>query len=205
MKVIGLGLGRTGTNSLRLALNQLGLGPCHHMEEVIMHQQTMVPLWTAAANGDADWPAIYAGYESADDWPTAAFTRELYKEYPNAKFILTYRSVESWLASFNDTIYKLMNAKSQLPAEMMPWYAMCSSVLAKSGFVLGMDQAALAAAFEAHNSMVKAVIPPSQLLAYQVSEGWKPLCEFLGVAVPSGDFPRSNNRIEFWDNLPPVN
>jgi len=204
MKVIGLGVGRTGTNSLKLALNQLGFGPCHHMEEIIMHQQTMVPLWMAAANGDADWPAIYAGYQSADDWPTAAFTHELYKEYPHAKYILTYRSVESWLASFSETIYKLMGAKSQLPAEMMPWYEMGSSVLRKSGFVLGMDKAALAAAFEAHNRMVKAVIPHSQLLVYQVSDGWKPLCDFLGVAVTSGDFPQSNNRVAFWDNLPPV-
>jgi len=205
MKAIGLGLGRTGTNSLRLALNQLGLGPCHHMEEVLMHQEIMVPQWTAAAKGKADWDAIYAGYNSACDWPTAAFTHELYRQYPDARYILTNRSVESWLTSFGETIYKLMAAKSQLPPGMMPWYEMGSAVLQKSGIVTGMDKAALSAAFEAHSKMVKSTIPKAQLLVYEVVQGWQPLCDFLGVPVPSGEFPRSNNRVEFWDNLPPIN
>ncbi len=81
MNVIGTGVGRTGTYSLRIAIDQLGLGPCFHMENVLQNQPVQVPLWSAAVNGDADWPAIYAGFNSAVDWPTACFFRELVEKY----------------------------------------------------------------------------------------------------------------------------
>ena len=118
MKAIGLGVGRTGTYSLKKALERLGLGPCHHMEEVIFHMPEQVPLWAAAADGRPDWEAIYKGYESAVDWPTAGFTRELTGTYPDAKFILTVRAPESWAESFSETIGKVMTIKDQLPPEM---------------------------------------------------------------------------------------
>ncbi len=93
-------MGRTGTYSLKLALNQLGLGPTHHMEEVLINMPAQLPLWEAAADGHPDWSKIYAGYAAAVDWPTAGFYRELYAQYPAAKFILTHRSTESWVESF---------------------------------------------------------------------------------------------------------
>lgn len=99
MKVIGLGVGRTGTYSLKLAINRLGFGPCHHMEEVLLNQATQVPAWTDALNGRPDWQVIYAGYDSAVDWPTAGFHGELYAAYPSAKFVLTVRNPESWADS----------------------------------------------------------------------------------------------------------
>ena len=61
LQVIGAGLGRTGTYSLKLAINQIGFGPCHHMEEVLHHMPVQVPLWAAANNDQADWPRIYEG------------------------------------------------------------------------------------------------------------------------------------------------
>ena len=94
MKVIGVGVGRTGTYSLKLAINQLGLGPCHHMEEVLLHMPQQVPLWSAALNGKADWGAIYREFASAVDWPTAGFYRPLRKAFPAAKFVLTSQSRE---------------------------------------------------------------------------------------------------------------
>lgn len=204
LKVIGLGLGRTGTNSLRLALNQLGLGPCHHMEEVLENQSSMVPQWADAVNGKPDWPEIYKGYNSACDWPTAAFTTELYAAYPRAKYVLTIRSAESWLASFGETIYKFMGAKNQLPAEMMTWYAMAEGMLKKSDFKLGMTDIELKLAFAAHNDFVRATIPARQLLVFEVKQGWPSLCNFLNLPPPETPFPRSNDRTEFWNNLPPV-
>jgi hypothetical protein len=201
MKVIGTGVGRTGTYSLRLALNQLGFGPCHHMEEVLHHMPVQVPLWSAALAGRADWRAIYDGYPSAVDWPTAGFFRELYKAYPNAKFVLTLRSPESWTDSFDNTIYKLLAARDQAPPDKREWLAMASGVIAKTGFPPGLDSAALLKAFVAHNEAVKATIPASQLLVYEVKQGWGPLCQFLGVPVPAVDFPRTNDRAEFWDRV----
>jgi hypothetical protein len=132
LKVVGAGVGRTGTYSLMLALNRLGLGPCHHMVEVFSNQPVQLPKWMAALNGNPDRAAIYNGYESAVDWPTAGFFRELSAAYPSAKFILTYRSPDSWAQSFSETIYKLLAGKDQAPAEMRPWLEMVIRVPARS-------------------------------------------------------------------------
>lgn len=201
LKAIGAGLGRTGTNSLRLALNDLGLGPCHHMHEVVAHFPVQVPLWDAAAKGRPDWQAIYDGYLSAVDWPTASFYRELHAVYPDAKFILTVRSLESWVDSFSETIYALMAGRAQAPAQLGPWFDMSMPILAKAGFPLGLDKAALGDAFRAHTAAVKAAIPADKLLVYEVKEGWAPLCSFLDLPIPATEFPRTNNREDFWENV----
>jgi Sulfotransferase domain len=201
LQVIGAGVGRTGTYSLKLALNQLGCGPCHHMEEVLHDMAAQVPLWTAAVNGHPDWEAIYKGYESAVDWPTAGFFRELSAAYPSAKFVLTTRSPESWAQSFSETIYKLLAGKDNAPPEMRAWLDMAVGVIDKTGFPAGLDMAGLMRAFTAHNDAVKAAIPADQLLVYQVKEGWEPLCAFLGAPVPADPFPRTNDRGEFWDRV----
>jgi hypothetical protein len=201
LEVIGAGVGRTGTYSLKLAINQLGFGPCHHMEEVLVNMASQLPLWQAAAAGDANWPAIFDGYAAAVDWPTAGFHRELYAANPGARFILTVRSPEVWVESFLATIYKLISTADEAPQPMRPWLAMATAVIARTGFPLGLDRERLCAAFEAHVAAVKATIPASQLLVFQVREGWEPLCAFLGVPVPTGPFPRSNDRSEFWDRV----
>jgi len=121
LKVIGVGVGRTGTYSLKLALNELGLGPCFHMEEVLINAPTQIPMWSTAADGNPDWETIFDGYESAVDWPTARFFRELSKAYPDAKFILTDRNPDNWAQSFAGTIYKLLAQPEQLPDEMKGW------------------------------------------------------------------------------------
>lgn len=199
LKVIGCGLGRTGTFSLKLALNQLGLGPCHHMEAVLQNKSAQVPLWSNALKGNPDWPKIYDGCESAVDWPTAGFYSELCAAYPSAKFVLTVRSPESWAASFSETIYQVISHREKAPDEMQEWMDMCIGVVEKSGIPLGLDKGSLEKAFVAHNDAVKAAIPADRLLTFQVKDGWGPLCEFLGVPAPSDPFPRSNNRTEFWD------
>lgn len=201
IKIIGAGVGRTGTYSLKLAINQLGLGPCHHMEEVLHAMPVQVPLWAAAVHGHGDWEATYKGYESAVDWPTAGFFRELNSAYPSAKFVLTLRSPESWVESFSGTIYKLLAGKDHAPKEMQAWLAMAAEVIAKTGFPAGLDTAGLTRAFNAHNAAVRAAIPADRLLVYQVKDGWQPLCTFLGVPVPAGAFPRTNDRGEFWDRV----
>jgi len=201
MQVIGVGVGRTGTYSLKLAINQLGLGPCHHMEEVLHNQLVQVPLWAAAVNGHPDWEAIYTGYDSAVDWPTAGFFRELSATYPRAKFILTLRSPESWAESFSQTIYKLVAGRADAPEDMHAWLDMAGGVVSKTGFPGGLDVSALRNAFNAHTNAVKASIPADQLLIYQVKDGWEPLCAFLDRPVPAEPFPRTNDRGEFWDRV----
>lgn len=199
LKIIGAGVGRTATYSLKTAINQLGLGPCHHMEAVIENMAVQVPLWSAAVDGHPDWSAIYEGFDSAVDWPTACFFRELSAAYPEAKFILTHRSPETWAASFSETIYKLLASKDQAPPEMHDWLVMGQRVIGRTGFPPGLNEVELAERFILHNEAVKAAIPADRLLVYQVKEGWGPLCEFLGVPAPDEPFPRTNDRSEFWD------
>ena len=199
MHVIGAGVGRTGTMSLRLAINRLGLGPCHHMEDVLNDMAEQVPLWNSALEGNPSWPAIYSGFDSAVDWPSAAFFRELIREYPTAKFVLTVRSPESWAASFGSTIYTLLAGKDDAPPEQQDWLQMAENVIAKSGIPSGLNADDLMKAFSDHNEAVKASIPESQLLVFEVKEGWEPLCRFLDMPVPDEPFPRSNDREEFWD------
>jgi Sulfotransferase domain len=199
LRVIGAGVGRTGTLSLRIALNRLGLGPCHHMEEVLHNIPRQVPLWQAAVDGKADWEEVYRGYTSAVDWPTATYFRELNAFYPQAKFVLTVRSAQTWAESFSETIYKALAGRAHAPAAKQPWLTMCAGVIEKAGFGDGLDIAGLAAAFDAHVAAVRTAIPADRLLVFQVTEGWAPLCAFLGVPVPEGDFPRTNDRAEFWE------
>ncbi|WP_200854472.1 sulfotransferase, partial [Klebsiella pneumoniae] len=81
------------------------------MEEVMHGMDAQVPLWDAAIAGQADWPAIYKGYASAVDWPTASFFRELSSVYPDARFVLSTRTAESWADSFGETIYTVLNGR----------------------------------------------------------------------------------------------
>lgn len=199
LSVIGVGVGRTGTYSLKIALNDIGVGPCHHMEEVLINMPQQLPLWSAAVSGHADWSKIYAGYGSAVDWPTACFYRELAEAYPEARFVLTVRDPDRWVDSFSATIYKLLSEKEVSPQEMHAWLEMVIKVTEQTGFPLGLDRDALREAFVSHNEAVQQVIPPDRLLVYEVKSGWAPLCEFLGISKPEAAFPHANQREEFWD------
>jgi hypothetical protein len=201
MQVIGAGVGRTGTYSLKLAVNLLGFGPCHHMEAVLHDIGAQVPLWNDVLAGRPDWKAVYSGFASAVDWPTACFFRELSVAYPAARFVLTVRDPEKWADSFAATIYKLIGDRERAPPDKKAWLETASAVIARTGFPEGLDQAQLASAYVAHNAAVKAAIPAGRLLVYQVKDGWGPLCEFLGVPEPAEPFPRTNHRAEFWDRV----
>ncbi len=201
LKVVGAGIGRTGTMSLKLALERLGVGPCHHMVEVLANMPSQLPLWQAAVAGQPDWDAIYQGYQSAVDWPTARFYGELHAAYPDAKFVLGYRSPKSWADSFSHTIYTALSDISKAPEEQRDWLRMVTEVLIQNGIPPGLDVAGLEAAFEAHVEPVKAAIPPERLLLFQATDGWEPLCRFLDLPVPDEPYPRTNDRAEFWEHM----
>ena len=184
---------------MKTALEQLQLGPCHHMERVAQNMSVQLPLWNEVLDNPTSFEAVYEGMQSAVDWPTAAFYKELYKNYPNAKFILTHRSKESWAESFGSTIYKLLADRENAPAPVQQWLNMVVKVIEKTGFPMGLDLDGLAERYEAHNQAVRDLIPAGQLLVFQVKEGWEPLCRFLNAETPTMEFPRTNNREEFWD------
>ncbi|WP_300392316.1 sulfotransferase family protein [Henriciella sp.] len=200
LTVMSAGFGRTGTMSLKLALEQLGFGPCHHMIEVIHNGETQVPLWNAALAGKPDYAAIYDGYHSAVDWPTAAFWEETAAAYPDAKIILSTRSPESWYASISETILATVWKPETWPPQAVEWFNMVTKVLERS-FGDARDKDALIKAFEAHEASVKAAFPDDRLLVHSAKDGWEPLCAHLGVPVPDGPYPRTNNRDEFFQHM----
>ena len=200
-RVIGLGVGRTGTFSMKLALEQLNFGRCHHMEEVDARSPEQISVWASAANGKVDWKKAYAGYNSAVDWPTAAFCRERATAYPDAKFILTIRDPERWHASFSQTIVPLIQPTAKTPPELLPFLKMVMAVVQKTGFRIPSTKEEILTAFHRHIEIVTQTIPADRLLLFDVKHGWEPLCQFLGVAVPLGDFPKTNNTKDFWDSV----
>ena len=198
LQVVGAGFGRTGTHSLRLALNQLGLGPCYHMVEVIQDPDRKVPLWVAAGEGKADWDAIFEGYASTVDWPSAAYWKPILAQNPDAKVILSSRSAESWYDSFSETIAWLMATPDTLPPHLGPWLNMGTNLIAKATFGgRPTDREHAIAVFNAYEADVKASVPADRLLVFRAADGWEPLCRFLGKPVPDSAYPRSNTMDDF--------
>ncbi len=200
LEVIGAGFGRTGTTSLKLALERLGFAPCHHMGEVMAHPEQL-PHWQALVDGKpVDWEVVFQGYRASCDWPSAFFWRELAEAYPDAPVILSVRPIDSWWQSFSNTIMQLVKTVDEVPdPHIRATVAMGGTIVAERTFASAIDdEAAARAAFQRHIETVKAEIPPQRLLVFDVAEGWGPLCAFLGKPVPEEDFPRTNSTGEFW-------
>jgi hypothetical protein len=203
LKVIGAGFGRTGTLSLKVALEQLGFAKCYHMTEVFA-KPDHVGLWDAAARGEpVDWEALFQGYQATVDWPGCNFYQDYLRPYPEAKVILTIRDPDRWYDSASATIFRQQRA---FPAWMLVLFPRLRSFLRlterhiwKGVFQSRFEDRRFAVqVFNQHTEEVKQVVPPDRLLVYEVSEGWGPLCSFLGVPVPEGKpFPRLNDAAEF--------
>jgi hypothetical protein len=198
LSVIGAGWGRTGTMSLKLALEQLGFGPCHHMFEVI-RTPGQPELWSRAFDGEAAaLDEALKDYRSSVDWPSAAFWAELAQRHPEAKVILTVRDPDKWFASTQATIFHDDTASRRDGGGPPPAFAAMLAKMMKSEVgEMKHDHAEATSAFKAHNDAVKAAIAPERLLVYEVGQGWGPLCAFLGVPVPDAPFPRTNTTEEF--------
>jgi hypothetical protein len=204
LQVIGSGFGRTGTKSLKAALERLGYGPCHHMHEVV-ENPGQVLHWQKLANGGAvDWETVFSGYTSQVDWPGAHVWRDLAAAFPAAKVIHTLRPEDKWWASFNKTIGKLMARYEAIPLPphirdmLAAWNALAGQ--GTFGGVLDDEQTALAA-YRRRTEEVRTALPANRLLVFDVAQGWGPLCAFLGVDVPDEPFPHHNLRADFWEVL----
>jgi hypothetical protein len=198
LRVVGAGFGRTGTNSLKLALERLLGEPCYHMIEVFGHPEH-IPMWHAAADGKpVDWDALFTGYAAAVDWPTAAFWRELAAAYPDAIVVLSTRtSADAWWRSATDTIFAHMRNDPADPPGLEGWRAMVDAAIADRYAGIPDDAEKAKASYEAHNAEVRATIPRDRLVDWQAGDGWEPLCAALGVAVPDEPFPHVNTTAEF--------
>lgn len=201
LEIIGAGFGRTGTNSLKLALERLGFGPCHHMFEVRDHPQ-LLPAWEAAARGEAvGWDDVFRGYRSQVDWPGARYWRELAQHFPQARVILSVRDPDAWFDSVQATIVPFLAARGTHPSPHVN--AICEmghQTVAVQVFDNRMsDRDHATRTFREHIAEVQSAIPAGRLLTFDLREGWQPLCDFLGVEAPDEPFPKTNSSKQFGE------
>jgi Sulfotransferase domain len=215
MKIIGAGFGRTGTTSLKAALEALGFGPSYRLDEVFKHPE-QVAFWEAARRGErVDWEGFFAGYGLAVDWPAFSFYGELMEAFPEAPVILTVRDPGRWYESVRSTIYgihklsagpapvRLAFALAGLFAPAVTGIARLADAILWDGLFDARfeDRSYAIEMFHRHNEEVRRRVPPERLLVYDVKEGWAPLCDFLGVEVPDEPFPHLNHTREMRRRL----
>jgi hypothetical protein len=209
VEVIGAGLGRTGTTSLKKALEILGFGPTYHTREIFREPERLAD-WEAAVRGRVDdWDRVFKGYRSTVDWPAAAFWRELVDHYPQARVILTTRDPHEWYTSCARTIFisyrpgphwTVLRALMRIPLmaadkRLRNFRHVFDGVFRRHfGDRPISSRTAAVEVFEEHLDAVRAGVPDARLLEYRVSQGWEPLCAFLGVPVPDQPFPYENDR-----------
>jgi hypothetical protein len=205
MRVIGAGFGRTGTLSLKAALEQLGFAPCLHMVDLIREGER-ADLWRAATDGrPVDWHELMEGYEATVDWPGCTFYAELMEAFPDAKVLLTVRDPDAWYESALRTIYV---AQAAMRAGEVEGGTQPPPSAAVMGVIGGLiwdgtfegrfdDREFAIDVFERHNEAVKAAVPADRLLVHEIGEGWEPLTRFLEVETPDGPFPRLNDTASF--------
>ena len=208
--MIGAGFGRTGTTSLKAALETLGFGPCYHMTEVFAHPRH-AEVWQAARRGEpVDWDALLGPYEATVDWPGCTFYAELVERYPDAKVLLNVRDPDRWYESMRNTIYELsrISAASPLSRATFRLVGLFVPAVGKVGRMNNEliwkhtfdgrfeDRDYAKAVFEGHNEEVRRHVSAEKILVYEVKDGWDPLCDFLGVEAPDKPFPRLNDTAE---------
>eukprot|EP00093_Oithona_nana_P004925 04925.XXX_165360_166169_1 [CDS] Oithona nana genome sequencing. len=211
--VIGAGLPRTGTNSLRIALSHLLNGPVHHMYYCIENGQEQNPFWDKALDGKIDSNGLREAFENwglraSVDYPSSYFYKELIAAFPNAKVLLSIRDPESWYTSVKNTIWAGHQLGKRFPLSLFyylnseasaRWHMIDKLTIHKSDGRKGLFDTISAGKeesvklYEEWIDEVKTTVPPENLLIFHVKEGWKPLCQFLDLPEPSIPFPRSND------------
>jgi hypothetical protein len=198
LKVIGAGFGRTGTLSLKRALDELSFGPTYHMEDVVRRPSHVASWLRYARTGDVNWDEVFAGFGSGVDFPVSCVWEELASYYPEAKIVLTIRDPQAWWTSTETTIYRTRTMFPRWLMRLAPvtgrWVEMVDR-LVWDGVFDGRfaDRDHAVAVFERHIANVRSVCPPDRLLVFDVAEGWEPLCSFLDVPIPNRPFRRLND------------
>jgi hypothetical protein len=212
LKVIGTGLSRTGTTTLRKVLEVLGFGPCYNSSELFTHPQH-IEFWEALERGEeVDFDAFFADYGAIIGFPGYIFAQQLLKKYPDAKIILSYRDAEEWYDDISATVFQnssnhVNKQYAEAVKEFDPYLSECiirihalQDRILEKGYFEGRfeDKTYAVERYKQYNEEVKQTFPPEKLLVYQVTEGWEPICDFLGVPVPEDEpFPHLNHKDVF--------
>jgi hypothetical protein len=196
LKVVGAGFGRTGTLSLKSALEKIGFGPCYHMMEVFAHPEHIAMWHRAAFDGIIDWDLLFRDFKATVDWPSTRWWREIAAHFPDAKVLLSVRDPEAWYKSMTDTIYQPM--KHGVPDGVPEMVRLQSDMVRKAILADTFDnrfedKAHAIEVFQRNVQEARDTIDPARLLIFDVREGWGPLCRFLEVPVRAEAFPRLND------------
>ena len=216
IKIIGAGLPRTGTNTLKQSLEQLGHKHVYHVKELLVNPEKLHYWKTLDETGDTDWDALYEGYDGTVDFPGYPWYKEHMKKYPDAKVIMTVRDFESWYKSVDSTVFRagpqtpfeklkmigklLSSARARNVVKCIKWFKkvfFAEQMQGRFG-----DKEFAKKFWEDHIADVKAFVPEDKLLVYDVRDGWGPLCKFLGVEEPSEPLPHLNKKENFKKMLP---
>jgi hypothetical protein len=196
LTVIGAGVGRTGTTSLKLALEQLLDAPCYHMGEVSKrpHDPT---VWADAFEGrPPDWQQFFADYRATVDWPSAPFWQDLAAVFPDAVIVLSVRDADSWWRSASNTIFPAMADAYFAPDSTADDWTRMGRLMMNRFTPQWQDESEAKAAFLAYNDSVRATAPPDRLVEWQATDGWGPICGMLGLPEPSAPFPNVNSSAQ---------
>jgi len=195
LRIIGAGLGRTGTTSLKLALEELLGGPCYHMLEV-RERPADPDVWGDAYEGKLpDWAAFFEGYLATVDWPSAPFWQELSEAFPDAPILLSVRDPDSWWKSASSTIFIALATYFAPDAPADGWTRMGRGMM--TTFTPDwQDEAAAKAAYLAYNDEVRNTAPPGRLVEWSPGDGWEPICSALSLPVPDHPFPHTNTTAD---------
>ena len=190
IKVIGTGFGRTGTDDARSA-DDPRLRPVS--SHVRSHRQLRSEAAVARAGErcGARLSALFAGYASCMDWPSAHYWRDLIKVYPDARVILTWRSPESWWQSFEKTIAAAISHSQD--QESLGIALVSKQVFGGKAH----DRSRAIAVYEANIAAVLATVPPEPAAGPQTGRRLGGPCAHLGVPVPDQPYPNRNNTGEF--------
>lgn len=216
LKVIGAGLGRTGTTSLKMALETLLGGACFHFLEYKSHPELMAP-WLSLIQlnplrSDPDefgdmpvsrWETVMPGYVACVDEPASYYWKQLSEAFPNALVILSVRDTDSWWASMlkiEEYYEEEMKRPERLTAERREFHRFSDAIYPHLQARLSADVEK--AFFESHNRRVLEYAEQNRefkrrFLLWRVEQGWEPICSALGLTVPDIAFPHENKRAEY--------
>lgn len=211
LHVIGGGCGRTGTTSLKAALEILYGGECHHMDTIKAGHFDQCPVFEKfweqqQAGGPVEFGNFYEDYTAAIDFPSSFFYKELLEKYPNAKVVLTVRDSNKWYKSTLDTLYyskqKLFHLWITKFGNMLLFKSMLMKLIWNGHYEGKFEDKEFAIQrYEKWNEEVKATIPADKLLVFEVAQGWEPLCKFLGKPIPDVPFPNVNDSKSFIEEI----
>ncbi len=200
MKVICAGWGRTGTRSLKYALEHLTSQPSYHMQNILLNKKD-AKLWhdlifNESNNTKFNWERIFKGYGACLDFPSCNYYKKLMDFYPDAKVILTIRDDESWIKSWNVLNRQVLNSFTFRFLAKVPYTSFKLQKDIHNKMILGKDGAfkgaltdeELKQKFNEWNQSVIDYVPSDRLLVYQVKDGWDPICKFLNKPNPGTPF-----------------